>query len=126
VPYSKGIPGILSLENLSYYALYLMNHGTSFLYALLFVGLMIFAGIKAFLGADRGKINHDNSMDNATAVRQPSYLWVWLITGYLILTLVPNKGEERYAQPLLPPIALLVSGATMAIRVHYDLNHRSP
>jgi 4-amino-4-deoxy-L-arabinose transferase-like glycosyltransferase len=115
VPYSKGIPGILSLENLSYYALYLMNHGTSFLYALLFVGLMIFAGIKAFLGADRGRINHDNPMDNATAVRQPGYLWVWLITGYLILTLVPNKGEERYAQPLLPPIALLVSGATMAI-----------
>jgi hypothetical protein len=40
---------------------------------------------------------------------------VWLIAGYLALTLVPNKGEERYAQPLLPPIALLVSGATMAI-----------
>jgi hypothetical protein len=115
VPYSKGVAGILRLENLSYYALYLMNHGTSFFYALLFVGLMIFAGIKAFLGADHRNIDHDNPLDDATAVPQPGYLWVWLIAGYLILTFVPNKGEERYAQPLLPPIALLVSGATTAI-----------
>ena len=43
--------------------------------------------------------------------RQAAYLWAWLLIGYLILTLVPNKGEERYAQPLLPPMALLLGGA---------------
>ena len=50
-----------------------------------------------------------------TPSRQAGYLWAWLLVGYMILTLVPNKGEERYAQPLLPPIALLISGAIMAI-----------
>jgi Domain of unknown function (DUF4214) len=38
-----------------------------------------------------------------------------LLVGYMILSLVPNKGEERYALPLLPPIALIISGAIMAI-----------
>ena len=57
VPYNKGVAGILSLENLSYYALHLMNHGTSFLYALLFVGLIMFVGIRALLGADRRNID---------------------------------------------------------------------
>jgi 4-amino-4-deoxy-L-arabinose transferase-like glycosyltransferase len=115
VPYSKGAEGILSLQNLSYYALHLMNHGLSFLYALLCAGLMIFAGTKAFLGADHRPIDTDNAISEPTAMRQAGYLWAWLIAGYIILTLVPNKGEERYAQPLLPPIALLISGATMAI-----------
>ena len=52
---------------------------------------------------------------NRRQSRQAGYLWAWLLAGYVILTLVPNKGEERYAQPLLPPIALLISGAIMAI-----------
>jgi hypothetical protein len=113
VPYHKSGAGILSLENLGYYALHLMNHGLSFAYTLLCVGLIIFVRTKAFFGADRRNI------DEATGKTAPScqagYLWAWLLTGYVILTLVPNKGEERYAQPLLPPIALLVAGAIMAI-----------
>ena len=112
-PYSKGIAGTLSLENLGYYARYLMNHGTSFFYALLFAGLMMFEGTKALLHGGLG------TMDDATVEPMPSrqagYLWTWLLAGYIILTLVPNKGEERYAQPLLPPIALLLSGAIIAI-----------
>jgi hypothetical protein len=50
-----------------------------------------------------------------TVACQASYLWVWLLIGYLALTLAPNKGEERYAQPLLPPLALLLSGGIEAI-----------
>jgi 4-amino-4-deoxy-L-arabinose transferase-like glycosyltransferase len=113
VPYSKGVAGTLRLENLSYYALHLINHGISFLYAVLFAGLIMFVGIKAFLGADRRNI--DNATVEPTAAYQAGYLWAWLLVGYIILTLVPNKGEERYAQALLPPIALIISGAIMAI-----------
>jgi hypothetical protein len=115
VPYSKGAEGVLSLQNLSYYALHLVNHGISFSYALLCAGLMIVAGTRAFLGADHRHIDAGNAMSEPTAVRQAGYLWAWLIVGYVVLTLVPNKGEERYAQPLLPPIALLIGGATMAL-----------
>jgi hypothetical protein len=113
VPYHKGDAGILSLENLSYYALHLMNHGTSFFYALLFVGLIMFVGIRALLDTERRNI--DAAAVEPTPSRQTGYLWAWLLAGYVILTLVPNKGEERYAQPLLPPIALLISGAIMTI-----------
>lgn len=113
VPYSNRGAAILSLENLSHYALRLMNHGISYLYALLFVGLIIFVGTKALLGAARGSI--DAATAEAAPSRHTGYLWAWLLVGYLILTVVPNKGGERYAQPLLPPIALLISGATMAI-----------
>jgi 4-amino-4-deoxy-L-arabinose transferase-like glycosyltransferase len=113
VPYSKGVAGILGSENLSYYALHVINHGISFSYALLFAGLVMFLGIKAFLGAEPMSI--DGTTVGLTRWRQSSYLWVWLLAGYAILTLVPNKGEERYAQALLPPIALIISGAIMAI-----------
>jgi 4-amino-4-deoxy-L-arabinose transferase-like glycosyltransferase len=104
-PYSKGGSDILTLQNLGYYALALMNYGTSFLYALLFACLMLFRGVRAVLRLDEG------ASAKVKAVRQESMLWVWLLMGYALLTLVPNKGEERYAQALLPPIALLLSGA---------------
>jgi hypothetical protein len=54
-------------------------------------------------------------MVEPTPSRQAGYLWAWLLVGYMILTLVPNKGEERYALPLLPPIALISSGAIMGL-----------
>ena len=113
VPYSKGVAGILSPENLSYYALHLINHGISFLYALLFAGLIMFVGIRACLGAEHRNI--DGATVEPTPWCQAGYLWAWLLAGYVILTLVPNKGEERYAQALLPPIALIISGAIMAM-----------
>jgi 4-amino-4-deoxy-L-arabinose transferase-like glycosyltransferase len=113
VPYSKDVPGVLSLENLSYYALHLTNHGLSLPYTLLFVGLIIFVGTKALFGG------HDRHIGQAavgvTEGRYVGYLWAWFLVGYTILTLVPNKGEERYAQPLLPPMALLLSGGIDAI-----------
>jgi len=114
VPYSKGIVGILSLENLSYYALHLVNHGMAFSYALLFVGLILFVGARALLNA--GHRNIDAAMVEPTPSHQAGYLWAWLLVGYMILTLVPNKGEERYALPLLPAIALITSGAIMTLR----------
>jgi hypothetical protein len=113
VPYDKGVAGLLSLENLSYYARHLTNHGLSFLYAGLFLGLTIFVGMKALLHGNHGTVAE--APVTPTQTRQTAYLWVWLLIGYLILTFVPNKGEERYALPLLPPIALFIGGGIMAI-----------
>jgi hypothetical protein len=113
VPYNKGGTGPLSLENLNYYARHLINHGISFLYAVLFLGLTTITGIKALVNGDRGAVG--DATVAPTTVRQTAYLWAWLLIGYLILTFVPNKGEERYALPLLPPIALFIGGAIMAI-----------
>jgi 4-amino-4-deoxy-L-arabinose transferase-like glycosyltransferase len=113
VPYSKDVAGILSLENLGYYARHLMNHGTSLGYALLFVGLTIFMGTTALVQGDSEAIGASTAA--ARSSRQIAYLWAWLVVGYVILTLVPNKGEERYALPLLPPMALLISAAVMRI-----------
>jgi Dolichyl-phosphate-mannose-protein mannosyltransferase len=104
VPYSKGGSDISTLKNLGYYALALMNHGTSFLYALLFGCLMLLRGVQAVLRLD------GCTSEKVEVMRQEGMLWAWLLIGYAILTIVPNKGEERYAQPLLPPIALLLVG----------------
>ena len=108
-PYSKGGSDILTLKNLGHYALALMNHGTSFSYALLFACLMLFRGVRALLHSDR------SASTRAEVGRREAMLWVWLLMGYALLTMVPNKGEERYAQPLLPPIALLLSGAVESL-----------
>jgi Dolichyl-phosphate-mannose-protein mannosyltransferase len=113
VPYDKGVAGLLSLGNLSYYARHLMNHGLSFLYTVLFLVLMIFVGMKARLHGRHG--TGDDDPITPTPAHQTAYLWTWLLIGYLILTFVPNKGEERYALPLLPPIALFIGGGIMAI-----------
>ena len=72
----------------------------------------MFVGIRALLGTERRNI--DAALE-PTPSRQTGYLWAWLLAGYVILALCPNKGEERYALPLLPPIALLISGTIMTI-----------
>ena len=108
-PYSKGVSAIFAGENLRYYALALINHGTSFLYAALFAVLLLSRGAKWLWGRWR------NDDDLARQIIKEDNLWVWLLSGYVILTLVPNKGEERYAQPLLPPMALLLAGSIEVI-----------
>jgi hypothetical protein len=109
VPYSKGVGGILSPENLSYYALALMNHGTSFFYASLFIALRLVTGVQHVFG------RQSSGAGRREGGGKEGNLWAWLLVGYVALTIVPNKGEERYAQPLLPPIALLLAGPVEAI-----------
>ncbi|NQT93819.1 MAG: hypothetical protein HQ559_13755 [Lentisphaerae bacterium] len=41
-----------------------------------------------------------------------AFLWIWLLGGFLVLSLTPAK-QYRYTLPLLPPLAIL---AAMAIR----------
>jgi len=109
VPYSSGGSKIFTLQNLDYYFLALINHGTSFFYALLFAILALSKGIKGILHC-RGK-----AAGEVQEGRQEGYLWIWLVVGYGILTIVPTKGGERFAQPLLAAIALLLAGSMQAI-----------
>jgi hypothetical protein len=48
-------------------------------------------------------------------MRIPAFLGVWLASGYLLLTLLPNKGGERYVLALLPPIAVIAARSISAI-----------
>jgi hypothetical protein len=109
VHYSGGGSAIFTAKNLSYYALALINHGTSFLYASLLAVLMLIHGIKRLCGV------WHNPRAHHVSGQEEWYLWAWLLVGYAILTLVPNKGEERYAQPLLPPLALILAGSLQTI-----------
>ena len=105
VPYSEGGSGILTLKNLSHYFYSLVGYGTSFFYALLFALLILLrVVIRVFRWTRKtaGETHRD---------LKEGYLWIWLVIGYAILTVVPNKGGERYALALLPPIALLLAGS---------------
>jgi Domain of unknown function (DUF4214)/Dolichyl-phosphate-mannose-protein mannosyltransferase len=93
----------LILRTLALYSLFLVNEGMSFLYALLFAGLVFSRGVKTI---DRWKRNGLKG----TAVRsKEGYLWMWLLVGYAILTAVPLKNG-RHTLALLPPLALLLAG----------------
>ena len=107
-PY-RGGAAIFTLENVSYYARMLVNHGTSFPYASLFVAVTLWQVIRLISG------RHDGDAKATGNRGEEGQLWAWLLIGYVILTLVPNKGEERFAQPLLPPIAVLLAGAIQRI-----------
>ena len=105
VPYSEGGSEIWTLKNLSHYFYSLVGYGTSFFYALLFALLMLLRGVirvVRWTGKTAGE-THRNLKEG--------YLWIWLVIGYAVLTVVPNKGGERYALALLPPIALLLAGS---------------
>ena len=96
VPYQKGLGTPFSLDNMTYYGRYLVLYGISVPWAVVFA-LVATVALRQRL-------------------RTSGLLWVWLAGGYIALTLVPNKGEERYALSLLPPLALLI--AAMIDRLH--------
>src|SRR6266511_3281445 len=81
----------------------------AFFVALLFAILALSKGIKGILHC-RGK-----AAGEVQEGRQEGYLWIWLVVGYGILTIVPTKGGERFAQPLLAAIALLLAGSMQAL-----------
>ncbi len=39
--------------------------------------------------------------------RPDAFLVVWIVSGYALLAILPNKGGERYVLALLPPLAVL-------------------
>lgn len=102
IPYRKGLEPF-TLQNLSYYFVSVVNHGVSFFYALLFVALALSRGVSEHLCRKK------SSSPEMEGARKWGYLWMWLVISYAILTAARNKGEERYALPLLPPLAVLLA-----------------
>jgi len=80
----------------SYYALALFNDGVG---PPLTAVLLAVAAVRLW------------ARERESEPRRDGLLWSWLATGYVALSLVPNKAGERYAAALLPPIAALAAAA---------------
>jgi 4-amino-4-deoxy-L-arabinose transferase-like glycosyltransferase len=96
VPYSPAGAGVFTLRNVTYYLFQLVNFGTSFLFALLFLVLLV----------SRKTVSREQTEGARTdETGRTGYLWVWFLSGYGILTAVPNKPGEKFALPcsLLSP-----------------------
>ncbi len=84
--FGEGSLPFRSSSHPGYYARVLVTQG---------IGWMPFAvlGIALLLGSRRA--------------RPDALLLVWIASGYALLTILPNKGGERYVLALLPPLAVL-------------------
>lgn len=93
-PWSAGVTSLLSLGNWTVYARQIAVSGVSVAFAIIFVGI----ALSRFLGGGAGR-----------SARGQALIWAWLATGYLLLSAASNKGGERYAEPILPAIAILAA-----------------
>ncbi|MGH9333756.1 MAG: hypothetical protein ACRD21_08405, partial [Vicinamibacteria bacterium] len=97
LPFRSGGDQVLSFSNLIYYFLTLVPQGMGIVpsaaLAASLLGFLLFRG----------------------EARLPAFLGVWLASGYLLLTVLPNKGGERYLLALLPPLAVITALAIAAI-----------
>lgn len=92
--------GLLDPGNLGFYAVALVNEGTSVPMALVAAGVAL-----AQLGQPRPTESPSGTLR--------SLLWVWIVAGYALLTLSRNKAPDRYPVFLLTPVAaLLAAGIT--------------
>jgi len=99
-PFRAAGPSLLSFSNLTYYGRVLVHHGLGIFPAGLLVLVLLW-----MLRTSRFRA--------ASSVNP--FLWFWLVGGYAILTLLPNKGGERYVLGLLPPIAVLLARSIAAV-----------
>ena len=86
----------------SYYALALFNDGVGPPLA----ALLLAVAVVSLLPRAR---------DSAGEPRRDGLLWCWVVTGYVALSLVPNRAGERYTAALLPPIAALAAAAIVRV-----------
>lgn len=98
-PYATGGRTVLGLRNVTYYGWVLVNDAISFPAAFLIAALLAHRVWTRLRG---GGTVAASWLDGA--------LGTWLAAGYIVLTLVPNKGGDRYALFLLPPLAVLYAG----------------
>jgi 4-amino-4-deoxy-L-arabinose transferase-like glycosyltransferase len=99
-PYSPVGSEFFTLRNVTYYLFQTVNFGASFLFAVLFLVLLVSRGVGSW------RQTNGTSGDRTGGT---GYLWVWFLVGYGILTAAPNKPGEKFALALLPPLALLLS-----------------
>ena len=112
-PFRAAGPSLLSLSNLLYYARVLVFHGLGIFYSGL-LALVLFWSLRlprGSAGAPRSV-----SVSSVSVSLGGPFLWSWLVCGYLILTLLPNKGGERYVLGLLPPIAVLLARSIWRVK----------
>ena len=103
-PYATGGRTVLGWRNVSYYGWVLVNNAVSFPAAAILAALLAHRVVRRF----RGEAPFRASPVDGT-------FWSWLLAGYVVLTLVPNKGGDRYALFLLPPLAALYAGSLWTI-----------
>jgi 4-amino-4-deoxy-L-arabinose transferase-like glycosyltransferase len=96
--------GLFSIANLLFYPLATIGIVVSYPFYVLpiIILIILIAGLikrRVFSGilADKG------------------LLWVWLFSGYLILTLSPNKGAPEYLIAIIPAVVVLVCGLVINI-----------
>ncbi len=92
--YSAGLSNMLSIQYWTYYVSPIIHKGISPGYLLIFV-----LSATAFLiSSGARKLSRD--------------YWIvllWLVCGYVLLSIPSNKVGERYALPILPPIAIMMA-----------------
>jgi len=93
---------LLSVRNVTYYAVALVNEGTSLQLAL----VAVVAGLI--------RLRRPQTDQSSSSTRR--LLEVWLVTGYLLLTLSFNKAPDRYTIFLLTPIAVLLAAGIAGMR----------
>ena len=101
--YNSGISDMLSLRYWTVYIQLIAERGVSYEYAILFV-----ISLLMFLLSKGGKPSLGYLL-----------VWLWLVCGYLLLSVPQNKGGERYALPILPPISILMATHIMRLRLQH-------
>lgn len=104
MPYATGGRTVLGWRNVTYYGWVLVNNAISFPSAAILAALLAHRVVRRFRARER----------LVTSDVERTF-WCWLLAGYAVLTLVPNKGGDRYALFLLPPLAALYAGWLCAI-----------
>jgi hypothetical protein len=97
--YTADLPAYLSLGNWTHYLESIAYRGISAGYALIF----LITGILSLCRKDKKPL------------KTMYMIWLWFISGYFLLSIVPNKGFERFALPIIPPLAILIASQTMSI-----------
>jgi hypothetical protein len=98
-PYNLGVTSLLSIQNWTIYLKAISWRGISVIYTLIFLIAAI-----AFLFLKDKKPSKDYLM-----------VWLWFLSGYFILSLSINKGGERYALPILAPVAIIMATHIISI-----------
>lgn len=91
-PYIKGTSSLFSIDNWMLYFKFITARDISIFYLIIFILSLGF-----FFSRKKQKLSKEYFI-----------VLLWFIAGYLLLSICPNK-EERFAFPILPPIAVLMA-----------------
>jgi 4-amino-4-deoxy-L-arabinose transferase-like glycosyltransferase len=104
-PYNPTGGGFLSLKDVTYYALAIVNMGVSLPLAL---------GLGA-LGLHQ-LFSRPAEETRSGTPKAEGYLWSWFLFAYAALTLSRNKAPDRYTLVLLPPLAVWAAGRLVSLQ----------